>query len=242
MKLLIVQHSWDDPPGLLGELILARGWTVDVYHPTSRYLSSAPLSVADLPRDDQGYGGLVILGGSMDAVDDAHYPHFQTIFALINAFDSAEKPILGLCLGAQLIARHYGAEVSRMDREEIGLVEVYLTTQGQSDPLLSGFAVHQRLMEWHRDRFELPREASLLVSGKECRNQIFRIGRKVYASQGHLEATSDIVRRWIFEGRDDLPPLQVHELPAAGAEIDHYWQESQQFARIVLTRWLDLIE
>ena len=241
MKILMVQHSLNAPPGYLGERILARGGWFDVFQPADAYAAHAPTERTDLPPDDAGYDGLAILGGPMDAWDDAHFPHFRALFALLGTFERAGKPVLGLCLGAQLIARSHGAQVGRMARMELGLPPVTLLPAAEQDALLRGLPARQRLLEWHRDAFGLPDGAVLLATSDGCPNQIVRVGAATYACQGHPEATLDAARRWVFDSRHDLPPDQGHDLPGIVAHMERHWTEARPFADTLLDRWLDLV-
>ncbi len=240
MNLLMVQHSASAPPGYLGERVLARGGRFDVFHPALAYADHRPLDVTRLPQDDTGYDGLVILGGPMDAFDDDGFPHFRDLFALIGVFERAGKPVLGLCLGAQLIARSHGGTVRRQGWTEAGLTDVALLPGADTDPVLAGLPPRPLLMEWHQDTFDLPADATLLVTGRDCPNQIFRAGAATYACQGHPEATLDSVRQWVYAGRTNLPPAQRPDLPQIVARLNARWQEARPFADALLDRWLDL--
>ena len=150
-----------------------------------------------LPADHGPYDGVIVLGGTMDAFDDEKNPHFQPLIQLLRGFHPADKPILGICLGAQLVARVFDKPVYRHVELELGFTEVEITDAGARSPLLAGAARRQRVMEWHQDTFDLPEGAELLVTGERCRNQAFRIGHHVYAFQFHFEATRPMLRSWV---------------------------------------------
>jgi GMP synthase (glutamine-hydrolysing) len=240
MKFMIVQHDAISPPGLLGERILARGAGYDIYRPIQRYASHSPAETVALPESDDGYAGLAILGGPMDAFDDAGYPHFQKLFALIHVFKRQEKPVIGLCLGGQLIARAHGASVGRMAEKELGFVELAPTPAAADDPLFRDIPVKPRLMEWHQDRFELPEGAVELLAGTACPHQVFRMGGKTYGFQPHPEASFETIRHWIFEGRNILLPEQHRILTRMERELTLHHRETAALGITLFDRWLDL--
>jgi GMP synthase-like glutamine amidotransferase len=239
MKILIVQNSFGDPPGLVGDRTLARGGAYHVYHPAERYLAHTPLSPTDLPSECGDYDGLAILGGGMNADDDEHYPHFAVLFRLIESFEAAGRPVLGLCLGAQLLARRYGKPIRRMDHFELGLTEIRILPAADSDPLLQGLGPTQRVMQWHHDTFDLPAEATLLASSRACPYQIFRVGPATYACQGHPEVSQDVIRKWVYDGRTYLGD-QIQELTDVAAGVDEHWTAARAFSTTFIDRWLDL--
>ena len=130
---------------------------------------------------------LVVMGGPMGADDDALFPWMAAEKALIKACIAQGKKVLGICLGAQLIARVLGAEVSTNDEKEVGWFPVYPTTAGKDDSIGKLFAPHATVLHWHGDTFALPKGAVHLLESKGCRNQAFRYGDHVLALQFHLE-------------------------------------------------------
>jgi GMP synthase (glutamine-hydrolysing) len=240
MKFLIVQHDTLSPPGLLGERILARGAGYDVYRPIENYASWNPAGTTPFPEDAGDYAGLALLGGPMDAFDDAANPHFQRLFALIHAFEARRKPVIGLCLGGQLIARAHSARVSRMAAKELGFVTLATTAAAEADPLFRGFPQRIRLMEWHQDQFDLPEDAVELLAGAFCPHQVFRMGAKTYGFQPHPEATFETIRHWIFEGRASLVATQPQDLARMERELLLHYPETAALGAALFDRWLDL--
>lgn len=144
-----------------------------------------------------GYEGLVVLGGPMNVDQVDRFPHLRTeVEAIQDALDR-DIPVLGICLGAQLIARALGAPVGPAVQKEIGWYDVSLSDGGQSDPVLSTFAPTERIFQWHGDTFEVPHGAEHLASSDACPNQAFRYGDKVYALQFHLEVDAPLIERWL---------------------------------------------
>ena len=180
MRLLVLQHCPVTPVGLVGERAIERG---------AKLTTLFPHHGDRVPKTMDGFDGLIVLGGPMHAGDDAGYPAFGSILSLIRACGETDVPVLGLCLGAQLIARAFGQEVYRFGGLEVGYPSVYLTPAGQRDALFSGISAEQRVMQMHEDSFDLPQDAVLLMRNDVCENQAFRIGSSIYGIQAHPEVT-----------------------------------------------------
>ncbi len=242
MKILIIQHSMDSPPGLLGELITARGWQMDIFYPPASYAHHAPMTPAEFPSSNSGYDALAMTGGPMDADDDRNNPHFARLFDLIDSFERGGKAVIGLCLGAQLLARKHGGRIWRLPQREVGITPIDLTPVAQNDPIFGGLGVRRWIMEWHIDTYDLPPDAQLLGTTAFCRNQLFSVGDASYGCQGHPEVTLDTVRRWVYLDRE-LPPESVtRQMPEVVEDIADHWSECREFSKTLLDRWLDLAE
>src|SRR5262249_10134124 len=199
-----------------------------------------------LPRTTAGLDGLVILGGPMHASDDLNYPAFRPLLSLIRRCHAQGKPVFGICLGAQLIARAFGKPVYPYGGVEVGYLPVRLTEAAATDRLLADLAVEQRIMQMHEDSFELPDGAVLLMRNDTCANQAFRLGAATYGFQFHLEVTEADARNF---PRDCWAALQRHFGPAAETEearvlreVAEHYADGEQFCRTVTARWLDLVE
>jgi GMP synthase-like glutamine amidotransferase len=195
-----------------------------------------------MPADHAPYDGVIVLGGMMDAFDDQKNPQFQPMIHLLRGFHAAEKPILGICLGAQLVARTFDKPVYRHIELELGFTEVEITDAGAACPLFTGLARRQRVMEWHQDTFDLPEGAELLVAGARCRNQAFRIGRNVYAFQFHFEASRSILRSWLRSSRAKLELTHPQFIAAFESELAAHAAGQAVLARRIADGWLDLVE
>ena len=143
------------------------------------------------------YRGLIILGGPMGVNDVSRYPHLQTEIDLIRKAIDKDIPILGICLGAQLIAAALGAKVSKSSKPEIGWSTVKLTEHGRVDPLFKHFRQQEKIFQWHNDTFEIPIGAVHLASTDVCPHQAFRYKDNVYGFQFHLEADEPLIERWL---------------------------------------------
>lgn len=236
MRLVVLQHCPVTPVGLVGETAVARGARIATLFPHDG--DALPDSLTELD-------GLIVLGGPMHAADDAGYPAFQGILSLIRTCDAEGIPVLGLCLGAQLIARAFGAPVYRFGGLEVGYPPVFLTKAGRTDPLFRGAAATQYVMQMHEDTFDLPEAAVLLMSNERCPNQAFRIGTSTYGIQAHPEVTWTDARNF---PRDCWTAMTRHygeEAEAVEArvlkEIDTHFETGAAFCRLITNRWLDLV-
>jgi GMP synthase (glutamine-hydrolysing) len=204
-KLLVCQHVPFEILGTLNPLFKGAGFRI-------RYVNFGRDPQAQPSLD--GYGGLVILGGPMSVYDTAAHPHLDTEVRLVG--DALERgvPLLGICLGAQLIARALGADVRPNADKEIGWYDVRVTGAGGTDPLFRHFRDSERIFQWHSDTFDLPRGAVHLAASPACRNQAFRYGTNVYGLQFHLEADEHLIERWL------RVPVHRQEIESLNGKID----------------------
>ncbi len=241
MNVLVVVNHADAPAGLLGQRISALGGHYDAFDPHHRYGSIDPTVPIDLPDTDIGYDALVVLGGYQDAWDDAAYPAFGAELSLIRRFHEAGKPVLGLCLGAQLVARAFGATVRRMGGFERGVIAVRRVDGAAADPVIATGPGPYRVASWHQDTFDLPDGARHLLASSECPNQAFVIGGSTYAFQCHLEATAETVRNWIVQDRARNPETDGAVSRAIEADLHDHFPAVARFGQETIDRWLGLI-
>jgi GMP synthase (glutamine-hydrolysing) len=202
-RLAVFQHVPHEILGNLDPLLRASGFRI-------RYVNFGrqPDARPDLSR----YHGLVVLGGPMNSDESGRYPHLATEIELIQEAIASGKPVLGVCLGAQLIARALGARVTKNPVKEIGWYDLSPTEAGRSDPLFQALAPTQRIFQWHGDTFEIPDGAVHLATSPDCRNQAFRFGDYVYGLQFHLEVDEPMIRRWLHT------PHNAREIETLGGD------------------------
>ncbi len=201
-RILVFQHVAHEILGTLNPLLKGAGFRI-------RYVNFGRDPAAE-PRIE-GYEGLIVLGGPMNVDQVDRFPHLRTETERIQDALDRDIPVLGICLGAQLIARALGAEVGPAHRKEIGWYDVSVSEPGRGDPLLSHFAPTERIFQWHGDTFDIPRGAQHLASSEFCPNQAFRYGDKVYGLQFHLEVDGPLIDRWL-----ELPAHRAEMRAAAG--------------------------
>ncbi len=183
-----LQHIAIEGPGTLGDFLREKGFTAR----TIALYNGEPL-----PKDFDEMQGVVILGGPMNVYEEKRYPFLKQEDVFIRELIRRDIPTLGLCLGAQLIAKAAGARVSRAPVKELGFRTLSLTEEGKKDVLFSGLADRElSFFQWHEDTFDVPAGGELLLKGSECCNQAFRLGRKIYGLQCHMEIGQATALEW----------------------------------------------
>lgn len=201
-KILAITHQINSDPGLVGQILQTEGCVLDL---------RCPAMGDELPPHLADHDGVVVFGGPMSANDDATLPFIRAELDWIPQVLETQKPFLGICLGAQMLARVLGARVAPHpeQRREIGYVSIY-PTAAADNPL----AALRQVYHWHGEGFELPRGATLLATGDQFANQAFRYGETAYGLQFHPEITESMIQRWTTEGADQLvlPGVQPREI------------------------------
>jgi len=198
MRVHVIQHVAFEGPGAIGEWARERGHAVT--------FSEQWRGPALLKPDDFDF--LVIMGGPMSANDDAQFPWLASEKKLIGEALEAQKAILGVCLGAQLLANVLGARVYKSPQKEIGWFPVRLTPEAHGS-FLNGLPETLTVLHWHGETFDLPQGAARLAENDACRNQAFEFGGKALGLQFHLEVTPEGLQRLIENcaGEIDSSPL-----------------------------------
>jgi GMP synthase-like glutamine amidotransferase len=179
------------------------------------------------------------MGGPMNVDETAKYAWLAPERALLSQLIERDARVLGICLGAQLLARAAGARVYPQRPKEIGLFPVSLTAEGASDRLFSLFADPQQVFQWHGDTFDLPDGAVLLARSERFAHQAFRLGRRVYALQFHLECTLEIVRNLQRACEGELAELPPGDAFAQYApRLAEALAAQNQLARELILRWI----
>ncbi|MEM6449975.1 MAG: type 1 glutamine amidotransferase [Cyanobacteria bacterium P01_D01_bin.105] len=229
MNILVIQHSDLDPIGILGEHLAALGATLCTWLPLHQ---SAPPAA--------NYAGLIVLGGSMNAHEDEQFPHLRETVGLIHQFHREGKPIMGICLGAQLIARAFGSQVSPHTQPELGFSPVS-TLDEATESWLGSHPNPLHVMQWHFDTFALPPEATLLMRNNVCPHQAYRIGNNIYGFQFHFEVTPEIVLSWLAEENTWIADNYPNLTEVVEQQLTRYYADSAAFAARVAKGWLSLM-
>jgi GMP synthase (glutamine-hydrolysing) len=194
-----------------------------------------PFHYIDLgePLPEPGSEPVIIMGGPQSANDPD--PHLRAELGFIRESISKKVPVLGICLGSQLIAKALGAPVYKNAVKEIGWAPVYFTEAGKKDTLFTGLPSPTTLFHWHGETFDLPENAEWLAYSDQCRHQAFRYGQNVYGLQFHPEITPEMIVDWSTQ------PVNCGDVEALPAPIDPHAFETSHLARHVLEAWLTLL-
>lgn len=225
MEVLVFRHVSFEDLGLIAPALAARGLAC-------RYVDWFEDPSAPAPWEEAA--GLIFLGGPMSANDQLEWLRREMV--LIEKAWRAGKPVLGVCLGAQLIAKAAGARVYRNAVKEIGWAPLYFTEAASQDGLLAGLSSPEVVFHWHGETFDLPAGAEWLAWTPACRNQAFRLDPAVWGLQFHLEVTPSMIEEWLRapENQADLRGLAALPDPCENAA------RLAELAALVFGRWAEL--
>ena len=231
-RVLLIQHEAYEALGTLDPLLKREGVRIKYVN-----FERTPDAVPSLERSD----GLVLVGGYMGVYEDDRYFHLKTEMKLVEEALKRKIPILGICLGSQILAHVLGSRVRKHTDREMGWYELRLTDAGRTDPVLSHFQPHERLFQSHGDTFDVPSGCVHLASSDICQAQAFRYGENVYGLQFHPEIDSKIVSDWlampeniaIFEAEPtQFSPTQIL------SDTSRYLDRSIALGEEAFRRWL----
>ena len=234
-RILVFQHVAAEPLGTLDPLIRRRGHRIRFVN-----FEREPEAQPDVDR----YRGLVVLGGPMNVEDQQARPHLRTELRAIERMLGQGKPVLGICLGAQLLAHALGAPVKRQQVPEIGWYHLRATEAGRNDPVLAPLGEEAPVFQWHGRHFEIPRSAVHLARSETCEQQAFRWGEKAYGFQFHLEMDEPLIERWLATPgyRAELERREgLHDEAAIRAHTREHIAAMQSGADAVFNNFLDLV-
>lgn len=222
MNIVIATHVESEGPGSLGTFLEAEGARLRVVR----------LYDGDkLPEQVAGVDAVVSMGGPMNVYEEDKYPYLRDETDFLRRAIDAGIPVLGVCLGAQMIAKAAGAQVTRSPKEEVGWGMVHVTDAGYADVLFQGLPRDLEVFQWHGDMFHIPENGTLLADGADCPHQAFRI-RNAFGLQFHVEVTADILSEWFADS------------PDKSAILDRYArvkQELEMNAKKMYTNFLGLL-
>ncbi len=185
--ILFIKHIDIEGPGTIETFINERG------------LPSRTIALHEgeqLPKDLAGLDAIVSLGGPMNVDEEEKYPFLKQEDQFLKKAIEQSVPVLGICLGSQLLAKAAGAKVVKSPVKEVGWFKTSLTSAGQQDPLFVGLSREIDVYHWHEDMWELPVSGQLLATSSGCPHQALKVGNNAYGLQFHIEITDAIIRDW----------------------------------------------
>jgi|TARA_B100000959_G_scaffold278860_1_gene337968 GMP synthase-like glutamine amidotransferase len=188
------------------------------------------------------YSAIIILGGPMNVYEERKYPFLKKENSSIKEALKINKPMLGICLGAQIIARAAGAKVYPAKRKEIGWFTLNLTTGGIENDVFRGLERQFTVFQWHGDTFDIPSGSIKLAKSNLFPNQAFSIGKTIYALQFHLEVTKKMILEWVNRYEDELVTLKEEVDPDEMLKSsEHHIQPLNNHAFLLFSNFLHLI-
>ena len=227
---LVLQHDPTIHLGNIRPVLEEHGYALRILDVPTEDLDAIDPAEADL---------VVVLGGEMGAYETDAFPFLASEQRLLRARLAAERPTLGVCLGAQLMAGALGERVYKGPTTAIGYRRVEPTAAGARSPLRHFDGVP--VVQWHGDTFELPREATLLASSSDYSNEAFAIGKHALAVQFHPEVTDEMHERWVADGYNELDEHAI-DPDALRRERASYSARMQEASRAAFSEWLGSLD
>jgi GMP synthase (glutamine-hydrolysing) len=231
VKILCIIHAEFEMPGVIPDWAKERKIEFVIAKP---YL--------DVDCLQQPFDCLIVMGGPQSALAIEKDPFLKDEIKLIKQAIKHDKPILGFCLGAQLIGEALGAPTESCPEKEVGVFPIQLTAEGIRDPLLEGFPLLFNVVHWHNDMPGLPKGSVVLAKSEGCPRQIVRFSKKVYGFQCHLEITLKEIYRMTNACKSDLRPSQFTETKETLFMHDYepintmMWEILDRFKQICMTK------
>ena len=204
--ILFIKHIDVEGPGTIETYFQGEGFS----------LKTVDLSRKEhLPTDFSGIKAVVSLGGPMNVYEEEKYPFLKGEDVFIKEVLKKQIPFLGICLGAQLLAKAAGAKVSKSPTKEVGWFKIQMAKTAQKDPLFSGLGPEITIFQWHEDTFDVPQGGTLLATGQNCPHQAFKVGKCAYGIQFHIEVTEAIIADWCkayFNSQDQEKQVMAKDM------------------------------
>lgn len=186
-EILVIKHIGIEGPGRIEEFFRNSAWKLKI----------ADLSAAEkLPLSLNDIEAVISLGGPMNVYEEEKYEFLKEEGIFLKKALSEGVPILGICLGAQLLAKACDSKIKKAEEKEVGWHKVKLSEDGRADTLFYGLPEEFEVFQWHEDTFELPKNASFLAEGAICKIQAFKANKNAYGIQFHFEVTPEMIASW----------------------------------------------
>jgi GMP synthase (glutamine-hydrolysing) len=230
-KVLAIQHVRCETLGTIADALGAAGIPFEVI----RTFEGQPV-----PNSLKGRNGLIIMGGPMGVYEQDQFPFLRQEIRLIEEALRKDIPLLGICLGSQLLATALGAPVTKGKSKEIGWHPISLTQAAMRDPLWSELGPSFVAYHWHGDVFELPSGAVSLASSEMTPHQAFRYGRSAYGVLFHMEVTERIITEMVKTFQDELQSAGLNGFGIV-QEARNHLPKLGEIGKSVFTRWAGLV-
>ena len=205
--ILIVLHQERSSAGRVGHILEQKGFSLDIRRPALG---------DELPSTLEGHSGTIIFGGPMSANDEL--PWIGPLLELLRNAVRQDVPVIGHCLGGQLMSRAFGGAVRLNPVREIGWGQVRVADNGVARAWLGELQSFETF-QWHGETFSIPPGATRVLEGEHCLNQAFGLGRH-FAMQCHVEMTPELVRTWMSSGGEEIRAHKKSPAVQAPAEIE----------------------
>ncbi len=232
-KILVLQHVPHEGLGTIGAALRGHDLNVDF------------LKIYEnrrIPPDIKGYSALIVMGGPMGVYEDDIYPFIRKEIRLIGSALKTDTPVLGICLGSQLLAKAAGARVYKGKAKEIGWYRTTLTDLGATDSVFLGLPKDFTVFHWHGDTFDIPPGGKNLASSELFPHQAIRVGRRAYGFQFHLEVTEAMISEWIKVNEEELKPLKGIDPEGILKETPKRIGALHSYGSTVISRFLRLVD
>lgn len=233
MRVAIIENMKVTHLGNLGVALAEANAQIEIFRPWDG---------GPIPSDDTRHDAIVVLGGEQNARDDELHPYLSDLAVLMRRFGEAGKAVLGICLGSQILARAYGADNHLGTAPEFGWHSISVNEDGRDDPLFSAIPEEFVTFEWHSDTFSLPKGATRLASTGPVDNQAFRIGRAVYGTQFHFEASTAVVEQWKQDFEPAIAQIEPGWLARYPALVETHGAVADAAGLAIARAWVQLIQ
>jgi len=231
-EIIVLQHAECEALGTIEDTLRVKGLR-------TRFVR--PFAGEPIPDEVHDAKGLIVMGGPMGVYEQERYPYLRDELRLIERAATANKPVLGVCLGSQLLAHALGGKVSKQTQKEIGWYPVRLTDEAIIDPLWADVPREFTAFHWHGDVFSLPLRATPLASSALTEQQAFRYGARAYGLLFHLEVTRSHIDGMVGTFRQELEEAAI-DSTAIVQQTSEYLPSLQAVGRLVFEHWTRMVE
>ncbi|MDQ6950144.1 MAG: type 1 glutamine amidotransferase [Mariprofundales bacterium] len=229
-QVLVIQQVEHEPPALIGSALTAAGITLHTLLAESN----------PIPDHAHDYCGVVVMGGPASANDST--PAIQQQLTLLKWCIAQQKATLGICLGAQLLAKAANGTITPSPIRELGWYPLLPTAIAAQDPLFQHLTQPVHLFQWHGESFTLPPDANLLASSPEVPNQAFRIAGSLYGLQFHAEVDAALIDSWISHGASERIHLGQQGIDAIKQQTPIHLPDGNALCQSMVQSWIKLLD